>query len=70
MKFHDERILTPKNAAAEKVLDVDTVKEITVQAVEKYPLELCSISSDDSYFDLDDTVVRDSLFLNQEKLPK
>ncbi len=61
MEFHDDQILR-KRLLLKQYFDVDPVKEIAVQTVKKDPLELCSSSSDDFDFDLDDTDVRDGLF--------
>jgi hypothetical protein len=70
LEFHDDRILTPKNAAAETVLAVDPVKEIAVQTVEKDPSKIYSSSSEYSDFEWADTDVCDGLFLDEESWQK
>jgi hypothetical protein len=63
LEFHDERKLTPKMPADETVLAVNPINEIAVQNVKKDHLKLFSPWFDDSAFDLNDTDVRDGLFL-------
>ncbi len=70
VEFHDERILTPKKAAAETVLAIDPVKEIAVQTIEKDPLAIYLSSPEESDFDFDYNDVREDLFLDEEHWQK